>query len=144
MTSHMNQLADLKSREDSFSADPADQKQEPKFPPRSLVKKLTLLNRLVRTSYFQFLVGNLNWRNVGRPQKPESGKTYVRTQQSLLELLVDLFVFVCMLFAAPFFAFNSFLSRRLANSYWPQFAFGACCGLLVMFLAYQLAKSLLP
>ena len=108
---------------------------------RCMVKKLTLLNRLVRTSIFQFLTGNLNWRKIGKPRKAEPGKQYVNVEQSLHEQLQDLVIFTVLLIASPFYGANRFLSRTLLRSYWPRFAFGVVCGFACLFLVYTVVET---
>lgn len=108
---------------------------------RRMTKKLTLLNRLVRSSIFQFLVGNLNWRKVGKARETEPGKHYVNVKQSLHEQLQDILLFTVLLAASPFYAFYRFLNRTLLRSYWPRFVFGMVCGFACLYLVYTIVET---
>ena len=132
--SHAVDIVEPQEPVERLENDITDEKESER---RVLTKRLTLLNRLVRTSVFQFLVGNLHWRKLFSKKKADSGKRYINIEQSFVEKALDVVMFSMLVLAAPFSAFNKFLNRTLIKSYWPKFFFGVFCGLTVMFVLYE-------
>ena len=110
------------------------QSNSPTHRQRRLTKKLTLLNRLVRSGGFQFMIGNLHWSEIRRRRQADPEKKYIHAKQTYLEKLLDLLVFSMFVVAAPFCA-----CKELLTSYWAKFILGVICGLAVVYLIYQTA-----
>ena len=106
---------------------------------RLRTRKLTLLNRLVRAPWFQFLVGNVHWRHLRRPNDLGSETKYVFARQSVFEKFFDLLTFVFMVLISPLFA----IKNRLAQSYWIKFALGVVCGISCLVVIYKVVDTLL-